>query len=59
MLLSQGGDVGLVAVIVEPPVHHSALLTHLLLELVPGRLVGSTWTCFTTSTGYRGFLPHE
>src|SRR5215210_2753543 len=38
MLLSQGGNVGLVAVIIEPPVHDGGLLAHLLLELVPGRL---------------------
>src|SRR5215203_2689491 len=37
MLLSQGGNVGLVAVIVEPPVHDGGLLAHLLLELVPGQ----------------------
>src|SRR5215208_5351382 len=38
MLFSQGGDVGLVAIIVESSVHDGVLLAHLLLELVPGRL---------------------
>src|SRR5215210_1015487 len=38
MFLSQGGDVGLVAMIVEPPVHNGVLLAHLPLELLPGHL---------------------
>src|SRR3712207_186462 len=38
MLPSQVGDVGLVAVIVEPPVHDGELLAHLLLEVFPGYL---------------------
>jgi hypothetical protein len=40
MLLSQGGDVCLVAVIVEPVAHHGVRLAHMLLDLVPGHLEG-------------------
>jgi hypothetical protein len=38
VLIREGGDVGLVTLIVEPPVHHGVLLAHLLLELVSRRL---------------------
>src|SRR5919107_3414074 len=38
VLFFQGGDIGLVAVIVEPPIHDGGLLAHLLLERFPGHL---------------------
>src|SRR5215207_259689 len=57
ILLLQGGDIRLVAHVVQPPVLDGDLFAHLLLELVPGHLIVANFSPYDAAKGL-GYLRH-